>query len=153
MNHRYTHPGNFTAYLTVTDTDGLTNRASRIIQVAAPKPVVSVRLFNKHSGNRIELEEEFGVRVTVRASNDGLGPLFDLAFSGPALKIPEIFSTVSAPSLTGTGTFQPDESREFNWTLRADRAGGFAFIAPCVTGKDAANRPTLERPPRARSPL
>ena len=50
MNHRYTLPGNFTAYLTVTDTDGLTNRASRLIQVAAPKPVVSVRLFNKHSG-------------------------------------------------------------------------------------------------------
>lgn len=140
VNHRYVLPGSYTVHLTVTDTDGLTNRASRVIAVAAPKPVVSVRLFNKHTGNRIELEEEFGVRVTVRASDDGAGALSDLAFTGPALAIPGLFGVVHAPAQTSIGTLQPGEQREFDWTLRADRAGQFALTTAPVTGKDAIGR-------------
>jgi PKD repeat protein len=138
--HRYTQPGSFSVRLTVTDTDALTNATTRTVTVPAPKPVVSVRLFNKHSGNRIELEEEFGVRVTVRATDDGLGALSNLVFTGPALSIPDIFSILSAPAETAIGTLQPGGQREFNWTLRADLAGEFALVAPSVTGKDAIGR-------------
>jgi len=138
--YRYNKPGIFSAKLTVTDSDGQTSQASRTIVVAAPKPVVSVRLFSKHSRNRIELGEEFGVRVTVQATKEGVGALSDLAFTGPALSVPEIFTVVSSPSETPIGTLQPDGQREFNWTLRADKAGQFALTAASVVGKDAAGR-------------
>ena len=141
VNHRYTLPGNFTVRLTATDTDTLTNSTTRTITVPAPKPVVSVQLFNKHSGNRIELEEEFGVRVTVQATADGVGHLSNLAFTGPPLSIPDIFTIISAPTETPIGTLQPgDPPREFNWTLKANQAGQFALIASGVLGRDAANR-------------
>jgi PKD repeat protein len=141
ISHRYTKPGSFAVSLTATDTDGLTNRATRIITVQAPTPVVSVRLFNKHSGNRIELDETFRVRVTVHATVDGVGKLSDLAFSGPALSIPDIFTIVSAPTETPIGTLTPGEPpREFNWTLTATKAGRFALTAPSVGGKDDSGR-------------
>ncbi|MFN0069313.1 MAG: PKD domain-containing protein, partial [Limisphaerales bacterium] len=144
VNHRYALPGNYTAYLTVTDTDGLTNRASRLIQVAAPRPVVSVRLLNKHTGNRLELDEEFTVRVTVQASGDGAGALSQLVFNvtsnSPALFAPEIFTILGAPAQTDIGTLQPGEKRELDWRLRADRVGQFTIRAAGVRGMDAINR-------------
>ena len=138
--HRYARPGSFPASLTVTDSDGLTNRATRTIVVPAPKPVVSVALLGKHSRNRIELGEEFGVRVTVQATAEGLGALSDLVFTGPALFVPEIFTVVSAPAETPVGTLQPGGQREYLWTLRADMAGQFALVAASVSGRDAADR-------------
>ncbi|MEI2762566.1 PKD domain-containing protein [Methanothrix soehngenii] len=86
--HRYTQPGNFPVALTVTDTDVLTNRATRIIAVPAPKPIVSIRLLNKHSGNRIEPGEEFTARVTVSVTDDGVGALSNLAFTTTPLLVP-----------------------------------------------------------------
>lgn len=138
--HRYTKPGNFTAALTVTDTDGLTNRTTRIVTVPAPKPVVSVQLFNKHSGNRIEIEEEFDVRVAVRATDDGVGALSNLVFTAPPLAVPGLFTLLSTPAHTNIGSLQPGERREFDWRLRADRAGEFALAAGGVRGRDAIGR-------------
>lgn len=42
-----------------------------------------MKLLNVHSGNRIQLEEQFTARVTVSATDDGLGALSELAFTGP----------------------------------------------------------------------
>ncbi len=139
--HRFAQPGPFLVSLTVTDTDALTNRAQRTITVPAPKPSVSIRLLNKHSRNRIELGEEFAVQVTVQAGSTGVGALSELAFTGTPLVVPELFRVVHAPEETGIGTLQPGEKKEFNWTLRADRAGEFALIASGVAGKDAIARP------------
>jgi len=141
--HRYAKPGTFRVQLTVTDSDGLTNAGTINFTVPAPKPVVTVSLLNKHSRNRIELGEEFGVRVTVQATVEGLGALSNLAFIGPALAVPEIFTIVSAPEETSLGALQPGEKREFLWTLRADKAGQFALTAASVSGRDAADRTVL----------
>lgn len=138
--HRFAKPGTFPVRLTVTDSDGLTNAGTINVTVPAPKPVVSVALLNRRSRNRIELGEEFDVLVTVQATKDGLGALSNLAFTGPALFVPEIFTIVNAPTETPIGTLQPDEQREFTWTLRADKAGQFALVAASVSGKDAADR-------------
>jgi PKD repeat protein len=138
--HRYTQPGRFTVRLTVTDTDALTNSTTRTVTVPAPKPVVSLRLLSKHTGNRIELGEDFGVRVTVRAGEEGVGALSNLAFISPPLTVPGLFSIVKPPAETNIGTLLPGEAREFNWTLRANLAGEFALIASAVTGKDAVGQ-------------
>ncbi|MBN9689595.1 MAG: PKD domain-containing protein [Verrucomicrobia bacterium] len=138
--HRFTKPGPFLVSLTVTDTDALTNRTQRTITVPAPKPSVSIQLLNKHSRNRLELGEEFRVRVGVEAGTTGVGELTGLAFAAAPLSIPEIFTVVSAPAQTEIGTLQPGERREFFWTLRADRAGEFALTASGVFGKDAIGR-------------
>jgi len=138
--HRYTSPGSFTVRLTVTDTDALTNMTSRIITVPAPRPVVSVRLLNKHTGNRIELAEEFTVRVTVSATADGVGSLSNLVFTLPALTVPGLFTVLNAPAQTNIGTLPPGGKVEFDWRLRADLAGQFSLVASGVRGQDAIGR-------------
>ena len=69
VSHRYALPGSYTLYLTATDSDTPTNRASTTVVVPAPKLAVSLRLFSKHENNRIEPDEVFRVRATV----SGLG--------------------------------------------------------------------------------
>ena len=138
--HRYTKPGNFQVRLTVKDTDALTNMAVRTVTVPAPKPSVSIRLLSKHSGNRIEIDEEFIVRITVAASDDGVGSLSQLAFTGPALSAPALFSIVQAPGQTTINTLQPGDQQEFDWRLRANQAGQFTLTAAGVLGKDAIDR-------------
>ncbi len=140
VSHQYNLPGSFTLSLTATDSDTLTNRATTTIVVPAPRPVVSVRLLSKHSGNRIEIDEVFTVRVTVQATDNGVGPLTNLVFTGPALTIPSLFTNLSGPSQTNIGTLQPGERREFDWTLRADLAGQFSLLASGVRGQDAIGR-------------
>ncbi|MBL9174497.1 MAG: carbohydrate-binding protein [Verrucomicrobiales bacterium] len=141
QTHRYDKPGIFRVRLTVTDSDGLTNAGTINITVPAPKPVVSITMLGKHSRNRIELGEEFDVRVKVRATDDGFGALSNLAFIGSALTVPDIFSIVRAPAETPIGTLLPGEEREFVWTLKAEKAGQFSLISSSVSGKDAADRP------------
>ena len=138
--HRFEKPGTFRVRLTVTDSDGLTNAGTINVTVPAPKPVVSITMLGKNSRNRIELGEEFGVRVKVRATEDGIGALNKLAFNGTALPIPDLFTILRAPQETTIGTLLPGEEREFLWTLRADRAGEFALSAATVLGKDSADR-------------
>lgn len=142
--HRYTQPGNFVVRLTVTDTDALTNLASRTITVPAPRPSVSIRLLNKHTGNRIELGEEFTARVTVSATDTGVGALSNLVFNvtsnSPVLLVPPIFTNLAAPAQLDIGTLQPGQKREFDWRLRAQSAGQFALVTGGVRGQDAIGR-------------
>lgn len=142
--HRYTKPGIFQVRLTVTDTDALTNQTARTITVPAPRPMVSIRLFNKHNGNRIELGEEFTARVTVSATDDGVGALSNLVFNvtsgSSVLLIPPIFTNLAAPAQLDIGTLQPGEKREFDWRLRAVSAGQFALVTGGVRGQDAIGR-------------
>ncbi len=140
VSHHYTLPGSFILSLTATDSDTLTNRATTTIVVPAPKPVISVRLLNKHTGNRIEIDEEFTVRVSVSATDDGVGALSQLAFTGPALTIPGLFTVLQTPASTNIGTLQPGERREMDWRLRADQAGQFTLATSGVQGRDATNR-------------
>jgi len=139
-NHSFTKPGSYQVRLTVTDTDALTNMFTRSVAVPAPKPVLAVRLLSKHSGNRIEIDEEFTAQVTASATDDGVGALSQLAFSGLALNIPGLFSVLQAPAQTNIGTLQPGESKEFNWRLRANQAGEFTFFTASVLGRDASDR-------------
>jgi hypothetical protein len=142
--HRYSLPGTVRASLTVTDTDALTNQASRTITIPAPRAVVSLRLLNKHTRNRLELDEEFTARVTVSASADGVGALSNLVFNvtsnSPVLFLPPIFTNLSAPAQLNIGLLQPGEKREFDWRLRATQAGQFTLGAAGVRGLDAIGR-------------
>ncbi|MGE4181145.1 MAG: PKD domain-containing protein, partial [Limisphaerales bacterium] len=142
--HRFTKPGSFQVRLTVTDTDALTNQTARTITVPAPRPMVSIRLLSKHTGNRIELGEEFTARVTVSATDDGLGALSNLVFNvttnSLVLVVPPIFTNLAAPAQLDIGTLQPGEKREFDWRLRAESAGQFALITGGVRGQDAIGR-------------
>lgn len=148
--HRYEKPGFFRVRLTVTDSDGLTNAGTISVVIPAPKPEVSITLLGRNSRNRIELGEEFGVRVKVRATEDGIGALNQLAFIGTALPIPDLFTVVRAPEETTIGTLLPGEEREYLWTLRADRAGEFAFSAATVLGKDSADRTVVSNSSQVR---
>jgi hypothetical protein len=147
--HRYSKPGNFTVSLTVADTDALTNMASRVISVPAPRPLVSVRLLNKHTGNRIELAEEFTARVTVAASDDGVGSLSNLVFTTPALTVPGLFTVLSAPAQTNIGTLPPGGKVEFDWRLRAwSRGTGVRRRLSPPSALSAARREKSSRPLR-----
>ena len=139
--HRYTRPGSFAAALTVTDTDGLTNRTTRTLQVPAPTLAVSLQLFSKHSNNRLEPDEVFDVRATVSASSSGVGALTNVAFNGPPLELPTNgFTVVQAPSDTSIGTLQPGEQRTFDWKLKAGGLGDFTLRTATLTGRDAIGR-------------
>lgn len=138
--HRYAKPGRYSVSLLVTDVDGLTSRAGQPVNVPAPQPTVSIQLFNKHTGNRLELEEEFDVRVTVTASDDGVGDLTGLAFTGPVLTVPGLFTILRAPADTSLGTLPPGQSKLFTWRLRANQVGQFSLFTSSVAGKDAAGR-------------
>src|SRR5690606_32227609 len=106
----------------------------------APRPIVSMQLFSKHSGNRIEPEEQFRVRVTVEASADGVGSLTNLLFNGPPLVVPNVFNVVSAPSQTNIGNLQPGQRKEFEWTLKTVGVGNFTLTSASVTGRDEAGQ-------------
>jgi PKD repeat protein len=138
--HQYKKPGPFSVALTARDSDGLTNQLKKTITIPAPKPIVSIRLLSKHSGNQIEPEEEFAVRVTVQASDDGVGDLANLSFATNALTVPSIFQILNAPTVLQIATLEPGAKREFDWTLKAKGLGDFALIASAITGRDAANR-------------
>src|SRR5688572_20673883 len=138
--HRYTKPGRFNAKLTVTNPDGLFGTATREVRIAAPRPIVSLQLFNKHSRNRIEPEEEFRARLTVEASTEGVGSLTNLVFNGPLLNVPSIFTVLSAPAQTNIGNLQPGQKKEFDWTLRTVGVGNFTLASASVTGRDEAGQ-------------
>ncbi|HET6410238.1 MAG TPA: carbohydrate-binding protein [Chthoniobacteraceae bacterium] len=138
--HRYTKPGRFNAKLTVTNPDGLVGTATREVRIAAPRPLVSMQLFNKHSQNRIEPGEQFRMRVSVQASTDGVGSLTNLAFNGPLLTVPDVFNVLSAPAQTNIGNLQPGEKKEFEWTLKTVGVGNFTLASASVTGRDEAGQ-------------
>ncbi len=144
--HRYKLPGNFSASLTVTDTDALTNRATRTIRIPPPPLTVSLRIFSKHEGARIEPGERFTVRATVSAGLFGVGNLSEVKFVGPPLEIPEVLSVVSGPSDPAVGRLAPGDSVPFEWVLKAgDTFGDFILRTSALIGIDAAGR-TISSP-------
>ncbi len=138
--HRYTKPGRFNVKLTATNPDGLFGNATREVRIAAPRALVSMQLFSKHSLNRVEPEEEFQVRVTVEASSDGVGSLTNLVFNGPPLVVPSIFTVVSTPAVTNIGSLQPGQKKDFDWTLRTVGVGSFTLASASVAGRDEAGQ-------------
>ncbi len=138
--HQFTKPGSYNVRLVVTAPDGQNSTSDRSVIVRAPAPVSSISLQSKHKGNRIELEEEFGLRVTVAATEDGAGPLSALAFVTNAITLPDLFTVLQAPSSFEIGTLEPGQRREFNWRLRANKVGQFGITSSPVTGRDASNR-------------
>lgn len=138
--HRYTKPLSYNTRLVVTDLDGLNSTSDRTIIVRAPTLVTHISLQSKHKGNRIELEEEFGLRVTVVAADDGVGALDNLAFVTDAITLPDLFTVLEAPGSIEIGTLQPGQRRDFNWRLRANKVGQFGITSSSVTGTDASNR-------------
>lgn len=138
--HQFTKPLSYNIRLVVTAPDGQNSTSDRSLIVRAPIPVSSISLQSKHKGNRIELEEEFGLRVAVEATEDGAGPLSALAFVTNAITLPDLFTVLQAPSSLEIGTLEPGQRREFNWRLRANKVGQFGITSSSVTGRDASNR-------------
>lgn len=143
VNHRYVLPGNITAHLTVTDTDGLTNRASRAIVVPAPKLESSLRMPDHPPGDtRVILRENFKVRLRILATDDGVGALDNARFTTNAvLSFPEWLTVIEQPSSTQLGLLQPGESRLFDFVFRAENVGKFAISSSAVSAVDAVGRP------------
>lgn len=142
VNHRYTLPGTFRAYLTVTDTDGLTNRNTRTITVPAPRLESSLRMPDNPSGDtRVPLGENFKVRLRVRATDDGVGVLNNVRFATNAvLRFPEWLTVVDQPDSTELGTLQPGEAREFDFVFRATGIGKFTIVSSTLAAVDAAGQ-------------
>lgn len=138
--HLYTRPGRYNVRLTATTPDGLSGSAVQSLTIPSPRPLVSMRLLSKHSRNRIEPTEEFRVQLTVQTTSDGVGALTNLAFNGPALIAPGIFTVVSAPPATNLGSMLAGQRRDFEWTLRATGMGSFNIASSSVTGRDEAGQ-------------
>ncbi len=141
--HTYAKPGTYTARVDVSDESGQETTATHEIEVKAPELSVSVTLPDKNQ-SELALEETTTARVTVRASDEGLGDLSGLHFVGDPLDISPAdrisITTGPDPEVPAAPfTLAAGASRTFDFEVRGD-AVGLTSLASRIDGVDAAGR-------------
>jgi PKD repeat protein len=143
-SHAFTRPGTYTVTLTVRNQSGREDSTSREITVAAPTLSLSIELLG---GATPPLPDDapVDVRVTARASADGVGDLSGLTFDGGVLLSSpgDLFTLVTGPTPEPPGagfTLSPGASQSFDLRLLPAGVGSYT-LSSTLRGVDAADEP------------
>ena len=131
ITHNYTRPGTFKATLTVADSNGLSDTVEHDVVVAAPTLTTSLS-FVDDGGNPLptitpKTGDVVHYRVTVAASQDGVGNLSAVTFKGDPLTLAAGSTLVDVagptPALPKTITLKPGDSQSYIYDLTVKSAG------------------------------
>lgn len=143
--HTFTAAGRYRVRLTMRgDTDAKVRSTSAIVDLTAPDLVVSVwnpdaEFGPGEDGNRMDLGDEFTVRVDVRAT-DGAGSLRNVAPVSELLTLPLQLQLVGDPVQVAPATFGTGDHATYETKVRAVGAGRVT-IRSTWQGTDAGGSP------------
>jgi hypothetical protein len=147
VSHTYTKPGQYVVTHTVGD-GTTTGQTSHIVTVNPPTLGVTVDFLDK-DGHTVDLrgvqkDSDFGVKVTLSASPDGVGPLHQVAFSGDPLQLSAAaaitLNSGPTPDPPAKQTLQPGDSVSYTYTATAAQyADDVSFTSTATATDDSGN--------------
>lgn len=139
--HTYTRPGDYTVTLTATATGGRSATTSRRITIAPASLGVSVELADG-AAPPLSVDKPVGVRVTLSASDRGVGDLTGVRLSDGVLSAlpPELFQLVSGPTpAPATLTLSPGQRQVYDLTVKPTAKGRYTLSSK-VTATDGLGK-------------
>jgi len=139
--HTYDEPGTYDITLTSRNTDGLESSATRQVVVAAPTLGLSIDLLDGAAPPLVP-DEPVDARVTVSASDDGLGPIDDIRFTDDTLLTVSpadafLITDGPTPAVPTAGfSLDPGQTKTFDVTIEPQILGRYTILSQ-VTGTDA----------------
>lgn len=133
-------PGSYTIKLTVTDTDGFDDTATKTQEVAAPALGASLALDTESGTGSVALDETFGVTLRV-AATDGVGKITDITAADPFANATNL-EVKSGPEVIDPFNLDPESHRDSTWRVKAVAPGRFT-LRTTPAGTDAAGRAAI----------
>ncbi len=141
--HRYDKPGTYTVVLRVEDPVGNFDTATRQVVVAAPALGLSLTLLDG-AAPPLGIDDPIRVEAEVSASDDGVGSLSVLRFTGDVVTSSptSAFEVIAGPNPVPAPagfTLAPGASKSFVVQLQPKAYGRYS-LGSRLTGRDAAGR-------------
>ncbi len=143
ITHKYEKPGTYTVVLRVEDPIGNFDTATRQVEVDAPTLGLSLTLLDG-AAPPLGMDDPVRVEAEVSASDDGVGSLSGLRFTGAVVTSAptSAFELIAGPNPVPAPagfTLAPGASKSFVVQLQPKAFGAYTLESH-LTGKDAAGR-------------
>jgi PKD repeat protein len=132
VTHTYTKPGTYHVTLKVTNTDGRTDQVTHDVVVAAPKLSAAIAFVDDNGvllpSASPQVGDTVNVRLSLFASDDGVGPVSGIGFTGDPLSLsPANLTDVTGPTpaipAPSAFTLQPGASTSYLYKLKVLSSG------------------------------
>lgn len=144
ITHAYDKPGTYSVTLTATAQDGSTATATHDVVVKPPDLGVSIDFLDQDGRPVTTIQpapgDTFGIRVTLSASEDGVGSLHDVTFTDdPLTAAPDDALTLDGPTPEPPDdlTLDGGDSTSFDYQATAEKLGTVHLTATVSATDDA----------------